>query len=94
MLCLIEIDMPWDRTSQLLADLNQTQNRKGYGVRNVTIEHDRSGNEKVSLVVSLITANNLAWNLRPDSAPTTLPAGQTSDKPATGTGGRSRFGGG
>ncbi len=95
MLCLIELDMPWDRTSQLLADLNQTQNRKGYGVRTVTIEHDRAGNEKVSLVVSLMTANNPAWNLRPDSAPTTLPAGQTSDKPPAGTGGRfGRFGGG
>lgn len=97
MLCNIELDMPWDRTSQLLADLNQTQTRKGYGVRNVSIEHDRSGNEKVSLVVSLITANNPAWGLRPDSAPTSLPTG-TGTAPATGTGtggGRfNRFGGG
>jgi len=96
LLCTVDLDMPWDRTSQLLADLNQTQTRKGYGVRNVSIEHDRSGNEKVSLVVSLITANNPAWNLRPDSAPASLPAGQTGDKPATGTGGGrfNRFGGG
>lgn len=95
MLCTVDLDMPWDRTSQLLADLNQTQTRKGYGVRNVSIENDRSGNQKVSLVVSLMTANNPAWNLRADSAPTSLPAGQTGDKPATGTGGRfNRFGGG
>lgn len=95
LLCTVDLDMPWDRTSQLLADLNQTQNRKGYGVRSVSIEHDRSGNEKVNLVVSLITANNPAWGLRPDSAPTQLPTGQPGDKPATGTGGRfNRFGGG
>lgn len=95
MLCTIDLDMPWDRTSQLLADLNQTQTRKGYGVRNVSIEHDRSGNEKVSLVVSLITANNPAWNLRADSAPTSLPSGQPGEKPPAGTGGRfNRFGGG
>lgn len=95
LLCTLDLDMPWDRTSQLLADLNQTQNRKGYGVRSVSIEHDRSGNEKVNLVVSLITANNPAWGLRPDSAPTQLPTGQPGDKPATGTGGRfNRFGGG
>jgi hypothetical protein len=94
LLCTIDVDMPWDRTSQLLADLNQTQNRKGYGVRSVSIEHDRSGNEKVNLVVSLITANNPAWNLRPDSAPTQLPTGSGGEKP-TGTGGRfNRFGGG
>jgi hypothetical protein len=95
LLCTIELDMPWDRTSQLLADLNQTQNRKGYGVRNLSIEHDRSGNEKVSLVVSLITANNPAWGLRPDSAATQLPTGQGGTQPA-GTGGSrfNRFGGG
>ena len=93
MLCSIEIDMPWERTSQLLVDLNQTQNRKGYGVRNVSINHEASGNQKVSLVVSLITANNPAWNLRPDSAPTTLP---TAPVNGSGTGGSrfGRFGGG
>lgn len=98
MLCNIELDMPWERTSQLLADLNQTQNRKGYGVRQMSIDHDRSGNEKVSLVVSLITANNPAWGLRPDSAPTqlqTTPAGQ-QQTPTTNPGGSrfNRFGGG
>ena len=96
MLCTIDLDMPWDRTSQLLADLNQTQTRKGYGVRSIDIEHDRAGNERVTLVVSLMTANNPAWGLRPDSAPTQLPSGQPGDKPATGTGGGrfNRFGGG
>ncbi len=94
MLCTIDLDMPWDRTSQLLADLNQTQNRKGYGVRNVSIEHDRSGNEKVSLVVSLMTANNPAWNLRPDSAPTSLPPGKNAPIPPAGGTRTNRFGGG
>jgi len=94
MLCSIDMDMPWDRTSQLLADLNQTQNRKGYGVRSVNIDHTASGSEKVTLLISLITANNPAWNLRPDSAPTQLPT--TGTTPATGTGGSrfNRFGGG
>lgn len=95
MLCTIDLDMPWDRTSQLLADLNQTQNRKGYGVRSVSIEHDRSGSERVSLVVSLITANNPAWGLRPDSAPAQLPTGQGGTQPANTGGSRfNRFGGG
>jgi hypothetical protein len=94
MLCTIDLDLPWDRTSQLLADLNQTQNRKGYGVRNVSIEHDRSGNEKVSLVVSLMTANNPAWNLRPDSAPTSLPPGKNATPPPAGGTRTNRFGGG
>lgn len=96
MLCNIDLDMPWDRTSQLLADLNQTQNRKGYGVRSVSIDHTNSGNERVTLQVSLITANNPAWNLRPDSAPTQLPSTGTTPSTGTGTGGSrfNRFGGG
>jgi hypothetical protein len=96
MLCTVDQDLPWDRASQLLADLNQTQNRKGYGVRGMSIEHTPSGNEKVTLQVSLMTANNPAWNLRPDSAPTQLPTGQGGGtQPATGTGGSrfNRFGG-
>lgn len=94
MLCTIDLDMPWDRTSQLLADLNQAQNRKGYGVRSLNIEHDRSGNERVSLVVSLITANNPAWGLRPDSAASQLPSGQGTQPANTGGSRFNRFGGG
>jgi hypothetical protein len=96
MLCNIDLDMPWDRTSQLLADLNQTQNRKGYGVRNVSIDHTNTGSERVVLQISLITANNPAWNLRPDSAPTQLPTTGTTPSTGTGTGGSrfNRFGGG
>jgi hypothetical protein len=95
MLCTIDVDMPWERTSQLLADLLVTQTRKGYGVRNLTIDHDRSGNEKVTLVVSLITANNPAWNLRPDSAPGQLPTAPAGTTPSNSGSGRiNRFGGG
>jgi hypothetical protein len=90
-LCTLELDLTWDRTSQLLADLNQTQNRKGFGVRSLNIEHDRSGNERVNLVVSLMTANNPAWGLRPDSAPASLPTAPAGGG-ATGGSGGSRFG--
>ena len=95
--CQIDMDMNWDRTSQLLADLNQTQNRKGYGVRGLSIEHDRSGNERVSMTASLLTTNNPAWGLRPDSAATQLPnapAGGGAAPANGGAGGRfGRFGG-
>jgi uncharacterized protein YqkB len=90
--CLIDLDMNWDRTSQLLADLNQTQNRKGYGVRNLSIEHDRSGNEKVSISVSLLTANNPAWGLRPDSAASQLPTAPAGGGTAPAGGSGNRFG--
>ena len=98
MLCTVELDITWERTSQLLANLNQTQTRNGYGVRELTIDHLPSGSEKVNLVVSLMTANNPAWNLTPDSASTTLPsgAGNASGSNPTGTSGTgksSRFGG-
>lgn len=93
MLCKIELDITWERTSQLLADLNQAQNRKGFGLRGLTIEHNASGNEKVNLEVSLMTANNPAWNLNPDSAPTTLPAGPANNTNGNTSTGRSRFGG-
>jgi hypothetical protein len=91
LLCAIDLDMPWDRTSQLLADFNQTQNRKGYGVRSASIEHDRSGNQRVSLTISLMTANNPAWGLRPDSAATQLPTTPGAPASNSNTGG-SRFG--
>jgi hypothetical protein len=95
--CQLEIETAWDRTSQLLADLNQTQNRMGYGLRGLTIDHDRSGSQRISMSVSLLTANNPAWGLRPDSAPTQLPAAATGSGTSTssgGSGGRfSRFGG-
>jgi hypothetical protein len=91
LVCSLELDMPWDRTSQLLADFNQTQNRKGYGVRSVSIEHDRSGNQRVMLAISLMTANNPAWGLRPDSAATQLP--NAPGAPASGNAsGGNRFG--
>ena len=98
MLCTIEIDVTWDRTSQLLADLNQTQTRNGFGLRGLTIDHLPSGSEKVNLVVSLITANNPAWNLNPDSAATSLTPGignTSGSNPAgnSGAGKGSRFGG-
>jgi uncharacterized protein YqkB len=98
MLCTIELDVTWERTSQLLADLNQAQTRNGFGLRGLTIEHLPSGGEKVNVVVSLITANNPAWNLNPDSAPTSLPSG-SGNTPASNSGGASspnkgsRFGG-
>ena len=52
------------------------------------IARERSGIEKLKLTISLMTANNPAWGLHPDSAPTQLQP--TTGKPAaTGTG---RFG--
>lgn len=98
MLCTIELDVTWERTSQVLADLNQTQTRNGFGLRGLTIEHLPSGSEKVNMVVSLITVNNPAWNLNPDSAPTTLPSGSGNNSESNSGGTSSpnkgsRFGG-
>ncbi len=89
--CSLTMSMTWDRTSQLLADLNQTQNRKGYGIRGLSIEHDRSGTERVSMVVSLLTANNPAWGLRPDSVETQLSVPANSGSNSTNNSGGSRF---
>lgn len=84
-LCELELDATWERASQLLLDLTQKQNTKGFGLRALDLVHDRSGNEKLKMTISLMTANNPAWGLRPDSAPTQLaPTG----KPATGGSGR------
>jgi hypothetical protein len=90
LLCEMELDATWEKASQVLLDFIQKQNTKGFGIRALELIHDKSGTEKLRLTVSLLTANNPAWGLRADSAPTQLPPG--GKPPAGGTGGGGRFG--
>ena len=87
-LCELELEATWERVSQVMLDFVQKQNTKGFGIRALDLIHDKSGNEKLKLTVSLMTANNPAWGLRPDSAPTQLQP-VNGKPPTTGTG---RFG--
>jgi hypothetical protein len=88
LVCQLELEVTWEKASQVLLDLIQAQNTKGFGVRALSLVHDRSGNERLSLTISLLTANNPAWGLRPDTGPVAPKGGGTG---ASGGGGR--FGG-
>ena len=86
LLCELELDATWERVSQVMLDFIQKQNTKGFGIRALDLVHDRSGTEKLKLTISLMTANNPAWGLRPDSSPTQLQP--TNGKPPSTGGGR------
>lgn len=87
--CELELDATWERVSQVLIEFVQKQNTKGFGIRALELMHTPSGVEKLKLTVSLMTANNPAWGLRPDSAPTQLQP--VNGKPPA-AGGSGRFG--
>lgn len=87
LLCQLDLEVTWEKASQVLLDLIQAQNTKGFGVRALSLVHDRSGNERLSLTISLLTANNPAWGLRPELAPNAPKTGS-----GTGGSGGGRFG--
>jgi len=78
-LCDIDIETTFEKAESLMLDLVQKQNAKGYGIRSLSLEHTKTGNERISLTFSLLVANDPAWGLKADK----------SSAPATGA---SRFG--
>jgi hypothetical protein len=75
-LCDIDIETTFEKAESLMLDLVQKQNAKGYGIRSLSLEHTKTGNERISLTFSLLVANDPAWGLKPDksSAPGTGPS--------------------
>jgi len=65
-LCDIDIDATYELAEQLMLDLVQKQNAKGYGIRAVAVDHTKSGVQRISLTFSLLTANDPTWGLKPE----------------------------
>jgi hypothetical protein len=80
-LCDIDIETTFEKAESLMLDLVQKQNAKGYGIRSLSLEHTKTGNERISLTFSLLVANDPAWGLKADK----------NAAPASGSG-MSRFG--
>jgi hypothetical protein len=69
-LCDIDIESTYEQAEQLLLDLVQKQNSKGYGIRAMSVEHTKSGVQRISLTFSLLTVNDPSWGLKPDPSAT------------------------
>ncbi len=78
-LCDIDIETTFEKVESLMLDLVQKQNAKGYGIRSLSLEHTKTGIERISLTFSLLVANDPAWGLK-------------ADKSAAPSGGATRFG--
>ncbi len=78
-LCDIDIETTFEKAESLMLDLVQKQNAKGYGIRSLSLEHIKTGNERISLTFSLLVANDPAWGLK-------------AEKSTTPGGGATRFG--
>jgi hypothetical protein len=78
-LCDIDIETTFEKAEALMLDLVQKQNAKGYGIRSLSLEQTKTGNERISLTFSLLVANDPSWGLK-------------SEKNAAPAGGPTRFG--
>jgi hypothetical protein len=79
--CDIELSVTYEQAQQLMLDLLQKQGRAGFGIRALSLEHDKTSNERMNITVSLLTANDPAWGLKGDQ-------GARPGQPGGGGGGR------